>query len=176
MELNTRHGSGSPIRFPWWRIGRARSLKERAISVQGRLPSQVGVEHPRARLDIVVADHVDHPRQRFPLVDGVGDHAFETRAHLDGIDRPLVCKPVGPSVVAGVQDDLVSTQVTADIDQCCRVASKPCDLLQRLLGLRGSVDADYPPGAPLKPMPNPAFTIRTSAPRIRLRRMLPTRS
>ena len=64
----------------------------------GRLPAEVGVQHPRAGGDLAGPDHADQAGHRLALVHRVGEHPLDSGAGADGVDRLRVGDAVDPGV------------------------------------------------------------------------------
>src|SRR5690606_32571333 len=130
------------------RHGRRRAAASRlsgeqcAVAVDGRLATEVGVEHVLAAADLAPVDQVDQPGHRLPLVHRVGDHALGARGQSHGFHRGVVGNAVDPGVVAPVGHDLLVAEIGLPPDAVGGVAGDAADLLARLRRLGRRVDAD----------------------------------
>src|SRR5262245_24041169 len=53
------------------------------IAVDRRRAAEMGVEDLRSLREISLVHEIDHALHGFPLIDGIGDHAFEPRTEPD---------------------------------------------------------------------------------------------
>src|SRR6266576_1591738 len=96
----------------------ALAISERiGVSVDRRRAAEMSVEQLRSLWKIAFLDEVDHALHGFPLIDGVGDHAFETRAEPDRLLGIVGGNAVGRIGVVLDQDDVVLDNLLAQFDQ-----------------------------------------------------------
>src|SRR5713101_459078 len=100
------------------------------------------IEDARAWLEAAVADEVDERRHRLPLVDRVGEHAFEPSAEADRVDRLRIRDAVRPCVPLVEEHDLLVLQLAAEADGLRGAPRDARDLIPGLLHGRRAVDAE----------------------------------
>src|SRR5574337_1023638 len=127
-------------------IARRRSspVAERVgVAVQGRRAAKMRVEHFRALREKALTRKIDEALHRLPLVDGIGDHAFEPRGEpyrVLGFFRRHAVSRIG---VVLDKHDVVVRDLLTKFDELCGVARDIEDLRLRLLGRERAVDADH---------------------------------
>src|SRR5205814_10107355 len=95
--------------------------EEPGVRVECGLAAEMGVEHVRVGPDLAAADEVDHPGEALSLVHGIGDHPFEPRAEVDGVECRSIGNAVGARVVAVVEHDVVPCELARGADLRRRV-------------------------------------------------------
>ena len=113
------------------------------VAIEGGRTAKMCVEHLRTGWEIAFFHQIDHPLHRFSFVDGVGDHAFQTRAEPDRRFGILGGNAIGRVRIVFDQNDVVRDNVLAEFNEVRGVLRDRKNLRLGLRRREGRIDTDH---------------------------------